>query len=112
MRASPSPPALDLALQALGWILSDEDHAERLIALTGITPDALRDRLAGDEADRQQVLCAVLDFICAHEPDLIACAAAIGIEPPVLVAAAHQLSGPPTQCEDDTSDWRDTDWGA
>jgi hypothetical protein len=37
----PSPQPADpeaLALSALGWVLSDETHADRLIALTGITP--------------------------------------------------------------------------
>ena len=77
-----------MALSALGWVLADEDHAERLLTLTGITPDELRERL-GDPI----VLTEVLDFLMRHEPDLIACAAALEVKPEALVAAHHQLSG-------------------
>lgn len=76
-----------LALAALGWVLSDEDRAQRLLALTGLTPDALRDGL-GDPA----VLGAVLEFLRAHEPDLIGAAEALGIEPAELAAAAGRLA--------------------
>ena len=31
-----------LALQALGWIVSEEPRAERLLALTGLAPAELR----------------------------------------------------------------------
>ena len=76
-----------LALAALGWVLSDEGRAQRLLALTGLTPDALRDGL-GDTA----VLDAVLEFLRAHEPDLIAAAEALGVEPAELAAAAERLA--------------------
>jgi len=33
----------------------------------------------------------VLDFLCAHEPDLIAAAEALGVEPQDLVAAGERL---------------------
>jgi hypothetical protein len=41
-RSSPDPAADVLALAALGWVLQDESRAERLLALTGLTPDELR----------------------------------------------------------------------
>jgi hypothetical protein len=89
-RASlPDPRAL--ALSALGWLLADEDRAQRLLALTGLTPDDLRARL-GEDA----VLGAVLDFLCAHEPDLVAAAHALGVDPATLAAARAALSGEDT----------------
>ena len=75
-----------LALAALGWVLRDEPRADRLLALTGMTPDALRAGL-GDAA----VLGAVLEFLSSHEPDLVAAAQAIGVEPADLVRAAEKL---------------------
>jgi len=76
-----------LALSALGWVLSDETRASRLLALTGLTPDELRAGL-GDPA----LLVAVLDFLCAHEPDLVAAADALGVTPQDLVAARERLN--------------------
>ena len=77
---------LTLALAALGWTVSDPARAQRLLDVTGLDPDDLRAR-AGDPA----VLGAVLQFLESHEPDLIACAAAIDSEPAALVAAHHGL---------------------
>ncbi len=76
-----------LALSALGWVLSDEDRAQRLLALTGLTPEILRDGL-GDRA----VLGAVLDFLAGHEPDLVLAADALEVTPQVLTAAARMLT--------------------
>ncbi|HEX7711859.1 MAG TPA: DUF3572 family protein [Sphingomonadaceae bacterium] len=93
-RQSPADPSRDapkdaaaLALSALAWVLADEDRAQRLLSLTGLTPDALRAGL-GDRA----VLGAVLDFLGAHEPDLVAAAAALGVEPGELVRAGERLA--------------------
>ena len=55
--------------------------------MTGLTPDALRGGL-GDRA----MLGAVLDFLCAHEPDLVAAAEALAVEPQELAAAARSLA--------------------
>ena len=38
-----------LALHALGWILADEPRAERLLGMTGLSPEGLRASL-GDRA--------------------------------------------------------------
>ncbi len=78
-----------LALAALGWTVSDSARARRLLDTTGLTPDDLRAR-AADPA----VLGAVLGFLEAHEPDLIACAEAIGATPAALVAARRALEAP------------------
>lgn len=76
-----------MALAALGWVLSDEDRAGRLLALTGLTPDVLRAGL-GDPV----MLSSVLEFLTSHEPDLIAAADAIGTQPDILANAARSLS--------------------
>ena len=68
-------------------MLADEDRAERLLSLTGLTPEALREGL-GDPA----VLGAVLEFLCGHEADLVAAAHELGVEPQVLAAAREKLS--------------------
>ena len=39
------PDAEIIALQALGWVLQDQDRAERLLALTGLDPRELRSGL-------------------------------------------------------------------
>ena len=75
-----------LALSALGWTLSDGARAERLLALTGLTPDDLRTRLS-----EPSVLAAVLTFLEAHEPDLVACAEELGVPPARLVEARQRL---------------------
>lgn len=75
-----------LALQALAWTLGEPGRAARLLDLTGLDPAGLRAR-AGDPA----LLAAVLGFLEQYEPDLIACADAIGVEPARLVAARAAL---------------------
>lgn len=76
-----------LALSALGWVLGDEQRAERLLALTGLTPEQLRANLS-DPA----VLSAVLNFLSSHEPDLVKAAEALQIEAETLIAAQEILS--------------------
>ncbi|PQM29023.1 DUF3572 domain-containing protein [Sphingopyxis lindanitolerans] len=77
-----------LALHALGWILSDEPRAERLLGTTGLDPDSLRTSL-GDRA----TLAAILSFLTAYEADLVACAEALDLKPEALAAAARRLEG-------------------
>ena len=75
-----------MALGALGWVLGDGQRAERLLALTELTADELRAGL-GDPA----LLGAVLDFLAAHEPDLVAAAEELGVKPAELMAARERL---------------------
>jgi hypothetical protein len=79
-----------VALSALAWVLTDEGRALRLLDLTGLTPDQLRGGLH-DPA----VLGATLRFLESHEPDLIACAAAIGAGAQELVEARRILEEKP-----------------
>lgn len=76
-----------VALQALIWILREEDRAARLLALTGLDPDQLR---AG--ADNPALWGAVFDFLAAHEPDFLACADALGLTPAQLMNAAREIT--------------------
>ena len=75
-----------LALGALSWTLSDDARAARLVALTGMTPAGMRERLA----DRD-FLAEVLRFLEGHEPDLVACAGDLGRTPAQLVTAREAL---------------------
>lgn len=78
--------AITVALQALAVSLGDEQRAGRLLSLTGLTPDDLRERAA-----EPAVLVAVLRFLEDHEPDLLAVAEAIGVKPQELVAIRSAL---------------------
>jgi hypothetical protein len=75
-----------LALQVLAWTLADPARAGRLLDLTGLDPAELRAR-AGDS----DLLAATLAFIESHEPDLVACAAALDVPPETIVRARQDL---------------------
>ena len=77
-----------LAFSALGWVMADDLRASRFLSLTGLTPDELRAGLM----DRG-VQCAVLDFLSAHEPDLVAAAEALAVSAQALIAARDALDG-------------------
>ena len=74
-------------MSALAWVLLDTARAERFLALTCLTPDALR-AAVGEPATH----LAVLDFLCAHEPDLVAAAEALGLDPAELASARDRLA--------------------
>lgn len=75
-----------IALMALATALSDERRARRFLDLTGIGTDELRSR-AGDPV----LLAALIRFLEAHEPDLVAVAEAMDVAPAMLVAARRKL---------------------
>ena len=80
--------AVTIGLAALAATLVDERRAQRFLALTGIETDELK-RKANDPV----LLAAMIAFLEAHEPDLIAVAEAVGIEPASLSAARRELEG-------------------
>ncbi|MFL6722067.1 MAG: DUF3572 family protein [Sphingomonas sp.] len=84
-RKIPNDPVA-LALAALAATLGDERRAQRFLDLTGIGTDELR-RGAGEPA----LLAALLRFHEAHEPDLVAVAEAIDVQPEELVSARQEL---------------------
>jgi len=67
-------------------VLTDQDRAERFLSLTGLTPDVLRASL-GEPA----TMAAVLEFLCSHEPDLVAAADALEVTPETLARARERL---------------------
>lgn len=75
-----------LALDALGWILGDADRATRMLALTGLTPNILR-----HDISEGPTLAAILSFLEAHEPDLLAAADHVGVPPQAPVRARMEL---------------------
>ena len=75
-----------MALAGLGWVLQDQERAQGFLDLTGLTPEGLREAIAEVSTHR-----AVFDFLAAHEPDLVAAAQALDIEPEVLVRAQQEL---------------------
>ena len=75
-----------LGLTILAATLVDERRAERFLALTGLSPDGIRAR-ACDRA----LLAACIDFLEAHEPDLISVARALGLDPAAVVALRSEL---------------------
>lgn len=78
--------AAALALSALAATLSDDRRANRLLDLTGLTADELRER-----ALEPAMLAACLAFLECHEPDLICVAANLGVKPEALVNARRSL---------------------
>jgi Mn-dependent DtxR family transcriptional regulator len=75
-----------IALRALAATLSEQRLAERFLSLSGIGPPDLRQR-----ASDPDVLVALLRFLEAHEPDLVAIAEELGVKPAVLVTARREL---------------------
>ena len=84
-RSNDSDP-LVLSLAALAATLGDERRAQRFIDLTGIGTDELRQR-----AGEPDLLAALLRFLEAHEPDLLAVAETLGCKPEDLVEARRKL---------------------
>jgi len=80
-----APPDV-LALAVLGWVLGDQDRASRLLSLTGLDPNSLRSGLEDPD-----MLAAILTFLANNEPDLLACAEALLVDPQTLIDAGHAL---------------------
>jgi hypothetical protein len=78
------PVALGLAV--LAATLGDPRRAQRFLDLTGIGTEELRARAA-----EPALLSALLRFLEAHEPDLVAVAESLGCKPEDLVEARRQL---------------------
>ncbi len=78
--------AATLALRALAHVAGDPDLGPRLLDVTGLGVADLRARAADPE-----VLAAVLGFLAAHEPSLVATARALDVRPQALTAALEAL---------------------
>ena len=78
--------AQTLALRALAAALGDQRLAERFLSLSGLTAPELRQSAADP-----RLLTSFLCFLEAHEPDLLAIAAAVDTKPERLVEARRML---------------------
>jgi hypothetical protein len=85
-RPDSSPDPETLALMALAYIAGDGDLLDRFLALSGLDLEGLKAR-----AQDPTLLGAVLDFLLAHEPDLLAFAADSQIKPESVAQARQKL---------------------
>ena len=93
-RKSPIKPSKDretaeaLALQALAFVIGDEDRLQRFLYETGATPEAIRSK-----PDDPQLLAAVLDFLLAFDDRLLAFAESAQVKPAAILGARRRLPG-------------------
>jgi hypothetical protein len=88
-RSAPSREQAEvIALQALAWLIADDDLAGRFLGLTGCDGESLRQR-----ADRPEVLGSVLDFLLDDEKTLLDFTQAAEILPDVIGQARRHLPG-------------------
>jgi hypothetical protein len=80
--------AEQLAIQALALLAGDTQELGRFLALTGIEPSEIR-----AAAQEPGFLAGVLEYICAHEPLLLAFARDGDLEPSEIERALAALSG-------------------
>lgn len=83
---SPPPDPETLALQALAFLAAEDDRLHRFLALTGIEGGQLKEIAAASHG-----LGAVLDYLLGFEPLLLEFAAAIDIDPAIIVQQRRQL---------------------
>jgi hypothetical protein len=80
--------AEETAAAVLGWLAGEPDMFQRFLALSGVTPDQIRQAVSDPG-----FLAGVIDFIMGHEPTLLAFCEATGTKPETVVAASHYYSG-------------------
>ena len=85
---TPLPDPETLALQALTFIVGDEDRLQRFLNLTGIEPGALRGM-----AQNPAGLGAILDYLLGWEPLLLEFAETEKLPPESIAAARRKLPG-------------------
>ena len=81
--------ASEIGLSALLHISQDTENIGVFMAQTGVEVDDLR-----AAAQRPEFLAAVLEFLCANEPLLLAFAANEGLAPQIVDSARMVLNGP------------------
>lgn len=82
--------AENIAVEALGRIVHDDERLERFLALTGLDPGSIR----GAAAD-PHFLESVLDHVCADEALLVSLAGEMNVRPEAIAQAREILAGPP-----------------
>ena len=79
-----------IALEALGYLVADEDRLWAFLVATGLEPGTIR-----QAARTPGFLVAVLDHVAASEGLLIELAATLAIKPERLMEARHTLAPEP-----------------
>ncbi|CUW37160.1 conserved protein of unknown function [Magnetospirillum sp. XM-1] len=75
-----------VALQAVAWIVADDEMRDRFIAVTGCSGDDLRQRI-----DQSAFLGSVLDFVLSDERSLLDFAEHAGLPPELPMMARVKL---------------------
>jgi hypothetical protein len=76
-----------IAIRGLQYIAGDQELLQRFLALTGVSPQDLR-----DAAISRTFLSGVLDFFMGDEATLMAFSAMIGEKPEIVAKARNVLS--------------------
>ena len=84
--AMPRDEADAIALQGLAFLAEDEARMARFLAITGMDPAGLRDRVGTPELNR-----AVLEHLAGDESLLLVFAATSGIDPERIAPAIAAL---------------------
>lgn len=85
----PRAAAEALAIDALTFIAADSERLERFMALSGLSVEHLRAAAA-----EPGFFAAILDFLAADEPLLLAFAANAGRDPASITKAKQSLAPP------------------
>ena len=88
-RQNPAPSAELLALKALTFLGNSEDGLVRFVALAGIEPQALMERV-----EEKGVQVAILDFLLTDEGLLLAFCQEESLKPQEIHRAKYQLERP------------------
>ncbi|MBL8907639.1 MAG: DUF3572 domain-containing protein [Rhizobiales bacterium] len=86
--SQPAPDAEVIALNCLGFLAEDGDRLGRFLAISGVSPQALR-----AQAREPSFLAGVLDYLLADEKLLLAFSEAQGLLPETVIAARLRLPG-------------------
>ncbi|WJH39698.1 DUF3572 domain-containing protein [Aliirhizobium terrae] len=81
--------AEETAATVLAWLAGEPDMFQRFLALSGVTPDQIRNAVSDPG-----FLAGMIDFVMGHEPTLLAFCEATGTKPETVVAASHHYTGP------------------
>jgi hypothetical protein len=80
--------AEEIAIQALGFLAGDPEELGRFLALTGLEPRQIR-----EAAQQPGFLAGVLEYVCAHEPLLLAFARDSALDPAQIERCLEALAG-------------------
>ena len=83
-----------LCADILSWVSADDEMMSRFWALSGLTPETLRNAAA-----QPGFAAGVLDFLANHEPTLLAYCEDRQISPQTIVNAWYSENGDPPQEE-------------